>query len=64
MMVRRKKEADIENEKIKIINESNTGEKCKLDILKEVVANQGKKEYEKQRQIYSSMSKIQVERKG
>ena len=63
-MVRRKKEADIENEKIKIINESNTGEKCKLDILKEVVANQGKKEYEKQRQIYSSMSKIQVERKG
>ena len=64
MMVRRKKEADIENEKLKIINESNTGEKCKLDILKEVVANQGKKEYEKQRQIYSSMSKIQVERKG
>ncbi|MBQ3819399.1 hypothetical protein II810_03025 [bacterium] len=63
-MVRRKKEADIENEKLKIINESNTGEKCKLDILKEVVANQGKKEYEKQRQIYSSMSKIQVERKG
>ena len=63
-MVRRKKEADIENEKPKIINESSAGEKCKLDILKEVVANQEKKEYEKQRQIYSSMSKIQVERKG
>lgn len=39
-------------------------QKEKLDIIKEVVANQKKKECVKQRQIYNAMNRITVERKG
>ncbi len=36
----------------------------KLDLFKEVVANQKKDEKEKQKQIYSAMKGIQTERQG
>ena len=39
-------------------------EKSKLDILKEVVANERKREAEKQKQIYNAMIGFIYERKG
>ena len=39
-------------------------ENSKLDLFKEVLANQKKGEKEKQKQIYSAMKGIQTERKG
>lgn len=41
-----------------------TKSKSKLDVMKEMMANQQEKEQKKQRQIYNLMKDIKVERQG
>lgn len=69
-MARKKSEQKLKEESVLDERKDICEDKCfktdknKLDIIKEVVANQKKRECDKQRQIYDAMNRITVERKG